>query len=379
MPVTKRDYYEILGVSKNATADELKAAYRKLALQYHPDRNKNDKTAEEKFKEVSAAYEVLSDPEKRARYDRFGHAEPGAAPAGNGRSYEYQSGGYGGGYEDMSHFEDLFRSVFGGGDFGDIHVGGFERGSRRGSTTQGADLQYEHTISLREAFSGCESTLRFRRPAKCANCHGTGAKDGRLQTCPSCRGSGQLQQSRGFLSMSQTCPNCGGQGRVPGSRCGHCHGTGSVSIDESVQIRIPAGVSEGTTLRVSNKGEAGTGGGSEGDLYVVIHVKDDPHFERDGDDLVTEHHISIPVAALGGEATIATMDKPIRIHIPAGTPSGATMRLRGSGMPRLNRSGRGDLLVKIIVDVPKRLTSGQKKVFSELAKVLGETDAKTEH
>lgn len=361
MPVAKKDYYEILGVSRNASADELKAAYRKLALKFHPDKNQGDKSAEEKFKEVGEAYEVLSNPEKRSRYDQFGSADPGFAPGGGG----YQ-GGASSGFtaENMSHFEDLFRSVFGGG----FESGsGFRSGIRsRAEATQGADLQYNHTISLRDAYFGCEPTLRFRRPAPCSQCRGTGAKNGNLKTCSSCHGSGELRQQRSFLFMSQTCPACGGRGETVADPCAACGGVGSVAVEESVQVRIPPGVTDGTTLRVRNKGEAGTGGGLQGDLYVALHVENDNRFERDGEDLITEKKISIPTAVLGGDASVPTFDGSVRIRIPAGTQSGSVMRVKGAGMPSLSRRGKGDLLVRIQMRIPTRLTREQKKLFEQL-------------
>lgn len=369
MPVAKKDYYEILGVSRNASADELKAAYRKLALKFHPDKNQGDKSAEEKFKEVGEAYEVLSNPEKRSRYDQFGTAEPGYVP-GNGGFQGGASSGFSA--EDTSHFEDLFRSVFGGGfESG----GGFRSGGgSRSATSEGADLQYNHSISLRDAYYGCEPTLRFRRPAPCSQCRGTGAKNGNLKTCSSCHGSGELKQQRSFLFMSQTCPVCGGRGQTVADPCAACRGAGSVTIDESVQVRIPPGVSDGTTLRVRNKGEAGKGGGSQGDLYVVLQIQKDSRFERDGDDLITEKKISIPTAVLGGETSVPTFDGSVRIRIPAGTQSDSMMRVRGAGMPSLAHRGKGDLLVRILVHVPTRTTREQKKLFEQLREISKEDE-----
>ncbi|MGQ0644639.1 MAG: molecular chaperone DnaJ [Elusimicrobiota bacterium] len=356
--MAKRDYYEILGVSKSAGTDELKAAYRKLALQFHPDRNPNDKSAEEKFKEINEAYEVLANAEKRKLYDQYGHAgvQQGASPGGGGGGFR--------GFEDVSGFGDIFGDIF-----GEAFGGGRGRGRR-----QGADLRFDHTVSLQEAFTGTQSTLRVARQAPCGRCGGSGAKPGTsLKTCPDCRGAGQVRVSRGFFTLAQTCPRCQGEGQVVQSPCSDCRGEGRVRTAENITVRIPPGVEEGTALRVPGSGEAGGRGVPPGDLYVVIHVRGDARFQRDGDDLISDHRISIPLAALGGDTDVATLEKPVRIHIPAGTQSGTVFRVRGAGMPRLHGSGRADLKVRVVVDIPTRLTKEQKKLLSDLAKTLGES------
>ncbi|HOW28930.1 MAG TPA: molecular chaperone DnaJ [Elusimicrobiota bacterium] len=353
----KRDYYEVLGVSKTASEDELKAAYRKLALQYHPDRNPGNKGSEEKFKEINEAYGILSDAQKRAAYDQYGHAGVQGMPGGAG------------GFGDASGFGDVFSDFF-----EDILGGGFNRPGGGGrSTRRGADLRYDHTISLREAFSGGETTLRLVRHTPCSKCRGTGAKDGTaMKTCPDCQGTGRARVTRGFFTLAQTCPRCHGEGRTVEVGCPECRGQGSLKNTENMTVRIPAGVQNGTSLRVAGAGEAGGRGGQPGDLYVVIHVQEDKDFQRDGDNLYCETHLSFPMAALGGEIEIQTLEKPVHINIPPGTQSETVFRIRGSGMPHLRGSGRGDLMVKVIVDVPSRLTKDQRRILSEFAQTMGE-------
>lgn len=354
--MAKRDYYEVLGVSKTASADELKQAYRKLALQHHPDRNPGNKAAEEKFKEINEAYDTLSTPEKRRMYDQFGHA--GAAGAGGPGPGGFQ------GFEGAD-VGDIFSSVF-----GDMFGGGRGRGGPR----KGADLQAEQVVSLSEAFTGTQTTLRVSHQASCENCSGSGAKPGTsAKTCSDCRGSGQVRATRGFFTMAQTCPRCRGAGKTVDSPCSDCRGQGHVRKTENITVRIPPGVEDGTTLRVSGAGEAGDHGAPSGDLYVIIRIEEDARFERDGANLVTQGHVSIPMAALGGEVDIATVQKTVRIHIPPGTQSGTLLRVRGEGMPSLHGGGRGDLLVRVIVDVPTKLTKDQRRLMAELAQSLGET------
>ncbi len=357
---TKRDYYEVLGVSKNASPDELKAAYRKMALQHHPDRNQNDKASEEKFKEINEAYEVLSTPEKRSGYDQFGHA--GARGGMGGEGFQ--------GFEGFGEaFSDLFGDLFGGGS------GGRGRGSRRG----GADLKYEHVVSLHDAFNGVDASIRLERPIPCSVCSGSGAKPATsARVCSQCGGAGQVRLSRGFLSMAQTCPRCSGEGRVLESPCAACHGRGRTRSTETIKVRIPPGVEDGTTLRVSGSGEAGERGAPSGDLYVVVRVEEDARFERDGADLLTDKNISIPMAVLGGETEVPTVDATLTLRVPPGTASGTLLRLRGSGMPRLRGSGRGDLLVRIRVDIPSKLSKEQRQMFAQLAKSLGDSGVSDE-
>jgi len=357
MTTAKRDFYEVLGVSKNATPDELKAAYRKLALQLHPDRNPGDKASEEKFKEVNEAYEVLSSTDKRRTYDQFGHAAftQGGGPGG--------PGGFGGfeGFGDA--FSDLFDGIFGGSGGG--------RGRR---TARGADARVAYRVSLQQAFTGAEASLRLNRATGCETCGGSGVWPGTsAKVCSQCGGVGQVRISHGFLTMARPCPRCGGEGRILESPCASCRGQGRVRTAETIKVRIPAGVEDGTTLRVAGGGEAGERGAPQGDLYVVIQVEEDERFQRDGADLLTEKKISIPLAALGGETEVPTVEASVRLRVPAGTAPGALLRVRGEGMPRLGASGRGDLLVRVQVDVPSRLTKEQRQLFAQLAQSLGET------
>jgi molecular chaperone DnaJ len=360
---TARDYYEVLGVSKTASADELKQAYRRLALKLHPDRNPGDKAAEEKFKEVNEAYEVLSNTEKRQAYDQFGHAGvSGEAGSGTG------AGGFGG-FKSID-VRDIFSSVFGGA-FGGARG---RRGPQRGS-----DLQFEHTISLAEAFQGTQSSLKVSRAVHCDRCEGSGAKPGTsVKTCPDCRGAGQVRVTRGFFTLAQTCPRCQGEGQTVESPCPECRGQGRVRKTETVTVRLPPGVEEGTVLRVSGGGEAGERGAESGDLYVVVHVRADERFEREGEDLTTVCKVSMPLIALGGDVDVPTLEKPVKIHIPAGTQPGALLRVRGAGMPRLRGSGRGDLLVRVSVDVPTKLSKEQRRLLWELGQSLGETGIKAD-
>jgi molecular chaperone DnaJ len=356
---TKRDYYEVLGVARTASADELKAAYRQLALKLHPDRNPGDKAAEEKFKEINEAYEVLSNKEKRAAYDQFGHA----GVQGGGRP---GAGGFQG-FEDVSGFGDIFSDMF-----GDIFGGGGRGGGGR-RARKGADIRYDHTVTLQEAYTGAQSSVKVTRHTSCGKCKGSGSKPGTgTKTCSDCRGSGQVRVTRGFFTLAQTCPRCQGQGQTVESPCPDCRGAGRVRTTDNLTVRIPAGVEEGTALRVPGAGEAGERGSEPGDLYVVLHVREDDRFERDGENLVTTVHVSIPLAVLGGETEVPTLEKSVRISIPAGTQSGTVFRVRGAGMPRLRGSGKGDLLVRVVVDVPKHLTKDQKRLFAELAQSLGE-------
>ncbi|HRY29223.1 MAG TPA: molecular chaperone DnaJ [Elusimicrobiota bacterium] len=367
---TKRDYYEVLGVSKTAGADELKAAYRKAALQHHPDRNPGNKAAEEKFKEVNEAYEVLSAPEKRRLYDQFGHAgvQQGGGPGGPGGFHGFEDMA-GGGFGDV--FSDLFGDIFGGG-------GGGGRGQgRRGG--RGADLRYDHTVTLHEAFTGTQSSLHVARRTTCSKCNGSGAKPGTSRrTCSECRGAGQVRVTRGFFTLAQTCPRCRGEGQIVESPCSECRGEGRVRSTDNLTVRIPPGVEDGTALRVPGAGEAGERGTPAGDLYVVVHITPDSRFERDGENLLTDRHVSIAMAALGGEVEIPTVEKSVRINIPAGTQSGTLLRVRGAGMPRLKGSGRGDVIVRVVVDVPTRLNKEQKRLLAELAQSMGEEGVSTD-
>ncbi|MBI4217936.1 MAG: molecular chaperone DnaJ, partial [Elusimicrobia bacterium] len=353
---TKRDYYEILGVNKNASAEELKAAYRNLAKKFHPDINK-DKSAEEKFKEANEAYEVLSDPNKRQLYDQYGHAGVTAgAGAGNFR------GGFGD-FEGFGDINDLFGDIF-----ENVFTGGKRSGSRRSRASRGEDLQVRLTVTLQDVLHESQKTVRISHAKTCSRCSGSGTKQGTsLKTCSQCKGSGTIQFRQGFFSLSQTCSKCGGAGKVIEHPCEECRGHGKVRLTEPITVKIPAGVQEGTALRISGSGEAGLEGGTAGDLYVVIHVEPDPRFERRDDDILIENKISITQASLGAEIEVISLDGHTTLRIPPGTQTGTVFRVREKGIPHLGGRGRGDLLVKIVVEVPARLSDKQKELLKELA------------
>ena len=358
--MAKQDYYEILGVSREADADKLKKAYRKLAVKYHPDKNPGDKAAEEKFKEASQAYEVLKDQEKRAAYDRFGHAafQPGGAYAGAG------GGGGSGGFHDPF---DIFREVFGGGSgggtagggiFDDIFGGGGRRGrSQEGGAAGGHDLRYDLEITLREAAQGADREIKYRRPVACGSCSGSGAADGSgLDSCSTCGGLGQVSSSRGFISFQQTCPDCRGSGVQIKNPCRDCDGEGRVTQTSKVKVKVPAGVDNGSRLRSQGNGEAGVMGGPSGDLYVMIHIKEHEIFERHGDDLFCEIPIKYTLATLGGSVQVPTLSGKVNLKIPASTQSNQLFKLRGHGLPNLRSGRRGNQLIRVTIDVPKKLT-----------------------
>ncbi len=369
--MAKEDYYELLGVSKGATDEELKKAYRKKAVQHHPDKNPGDKAAEEKFKKVSEAYEVLKDPDKRAAYDRYGHAAfqgPGAGRGPGGMSA--------GGFHDPF---DIFREVFGqggggGGGIFDEMFGGGGRDSGR----DGADLRYDLEITLDEAARGIEKEISIRKLAACEHCGGSGAEPGsKRTTCPTCRGAGQIRRSGGIIVFTQTCPACGGAGTKIEKPCSTCRGEGRVPKTTKLTLRIPPGVDTGSRLRSSGSGEAGAAGGSAGDLYVVLTVKDHELFERQGDDLSCEIPIKFTLAAMGGTIEVPTLFGKASLKIPAGTQSGTTFRLRDKGMPSLRGGGHGDQLVRIHVEVPTSLTAEQRRLLEEFAKVGGDANEPT--
>lgn len=359
---TQRDYYEILGVDRGASAEEIKRAYRKLAVKYHPDKNPGDSEAEERFKELGEAYDVLMDPDKRAAYDRYGHAAFSQGGFG---------GGGGGGFHDPF---DLFREVFGGGGgSGGIfdHFFGGQQGSD--GRQRGSDLRYDIQITLEEAAEGVEKEIEIRKLSACGDCDGSGAQRGsKTVTCNVCRGRGQVVVSRGFFQVAQTCPNCHGTGRVIEKPCRSCSGEGRVEKTSRIKLRVPAGIEHGARLRSAGNGEAGLRGGTSGDLYVVVHIKEHPIFERDGADLHCDVPIPFHVAALGGEIHVPTLKGAINLKIPAGTQGGAVFRVRGQGLPSMHGGGKGDLFTRVQVEVPTRLNSEQRKKLQEFAELCGE-------
>ncbi len=372
--MAKDDYYELLGVEKGVSADDLKKAYRKKAVQYHPDKNPGNKEAEEMFKKVSHAYEVLSDPEKRAAYDRYGAAAfegGGGVPRGPGG---FPGGGGGGGFHDPF---DIFREVFGqqgggGGGGGGIFEEMFGGGGG-GSGRDGADLRYDLEITLEEAARGMEREISFRKLASCERCDGSGAEPGSKRvTCPTCRGSGQIRRSGGIIVFTQTCPTCGGQGTKIEKPCTACRGEGRVAQNTKLNVRIPPGVDTGSRLRSSGNGEAGLAGGNAGDLYIVLTVKDHELFERQGDDLFCEIPIKFTLATLGGPIEVPTLFGKASLKIPAATQSGTTFRLRDKGMPSLRGGRQGDQLVRVQVEVPQSLSAEQKRLLEEFARVSGD-------
>lgn len=373
----KRDFYEVLGVGKTASEDEIKQAYRKLAKKYHPDLNPGDKAAEEKFKEVNEAYEILSNKDKRAQYDQFGHAafDPSAGggygygASGFGGFSGFSSGGFSGSF---SGFEDILGSMFGGG------FGG-SRTQNANAPMQGDDLRYSMTITFEEAAFGCKKEISYRREEKCSACGGTGAKPGsETKTCQKCKGSGQIrvQQNTVFGSMMSTrpCDVCGGTGKIIDQPCDSCHGDGRTSKLMKVSVTVPAGIDNGQTIRIAGKGSAGYNGGPDGDLLVSIRVKNHKQFIREGFDLYINMTIPITTAVLGGDVKVPTLSGEVKYSIPAGTQSGTTFRLREQGIQRLQQSGKGDLYVNVTVDIPKKLTEEQRKLFEKLAETFG-----TEH
>ena len=346
---TKKDYYEVLGVNKDATEEEIKKSYRKLAMKYHPDRNPDNPKAEEQFKEAKEAYEMLSDDQKRAAYDQYGHAgvEQGAG-----------AGGFGG-----AGFGDAFGDIF-----GDIFGGGRQGGGQRNNVYRGADLRYNMEISLEDAAKGTETKIRIPVQAACETCKGTGAKAGKSPvTCTTCAGHGQVRMQQGFFSVQQTCPKCHGSGKVikEDDKCSTCHGAGREKINKTLSVKIPAGVDEGDRIRLSGEGEAGVYGGPTGDLYVVVHLKQHEIFQRDGGNLHCEMPISFSTAALGGEIEVPTLGGSAKMKIPAETQTGGVFRLKGKGIKPLRQSESGDLMVHVVVETPVKLTEKQKELLRE--------------
>ncbi|MBC9072194.1 molecular chaperone DnaJ [Thauera sp. CAU 1555] len=350
--MSKRDYYDVLGVNRDASDDEIKKAYRKLAMKYHPDRNPDNKEAEDKFKEAKEAYEILSDAQKKAAYDRYGHA--GVDPS---------MGGGPGGAQGFDGFSDAFSDIF-----GEIFGGG--RGGARSNVYRGADLRYNLEISLEEAARGADKTIRIPTVEECETCQGSGAKPGtQPKACPTCGGAGQVRIQQGFFSIQQTCPKCHGSGRIIPDPCTACHGAGRVKRQKTLEVKIPAGIDEGMRLRHAGHGEPGVNGGPPGDLYVEIHIRKHPVFERDHDDLHCEMPISFTTAALGGEIEIPTLDGMARLKIPAETQTGKVFRLRGKGIKNVRSHAHGDLMCHVLVETPVDLTERQRDLLREFEEV----------
>ena len=354
--MAKRDYYEVLGLEKGVSEEEIKKAYRKMAVKHHPDKNPGDKAAEEKFKELGEAYEVLSDQQKRAVYDQYGHA-----------AFDRRSGGFGraGGFHDP--FE-VFREVFGGGGiFEDLFGGGHHDASQ---PHRGDDLRYDMEITFEEAAQGCEKEITITKPERCDTCDGSGAEAGsRARTCPSCGGRGQVITSRGIFSIAQTCPQCQGAGRILDKPCKACRGNGRREKTSRIKLRIPAGVDTGARLRSSGNGEAGWRGGPAGDLYVFIHVRPHEIFQRDGDDLVCDVPVSFVQATLGTEIDVPTLTGKASLKLPAGTQPGTVFRLKGKGVKNIQGYGHGDLHVRINIEVPTQLSAAQRTKLEEFAQL----------
>ena len=358
--MAKRDYYEVLGLSKGASLDEIKKAYRKHALKYHPDRNPGDKSAEEKFKESTEAYEVLSDSKKRATYDQFGFA----GVEGTGFTWT----------DDLHRVRTDFSDIFSSDIFGDFFGSLFGTETRgRTSRHRGADLEYSLSITLKESATGTEKYINISHNVICPVCKGTGASEGSQEkTCSTCGGTGSVRLSQGFFSLSQTCPRCHGEGRIIGSPCRNCRGSGRVRQMEKISVKIPAGISSGSSLRVRGKGEAGRRGGMAGDLYILISVEKDELFIRQENDIVIEVPITFIQATLGSEIEVPTLTGRVKMKIPPGTRTGETFRLRGKGISNLHGYGKGDELVKIYVETPKNLSRQERRLWEELSQIEDE-------
>jgi molecular chaperone DnaJ len=356
-----KDYYKILEVDRNASEEEIKKAYRRLALKYHPDRNPGNKEAEEKFKEINEAYACLSDPEKRAHYDRYGTVE------GVGTGADFDFGGFG---DFASSFGDIFGEMF-------EDIFSTFTGRRRPRPVKGQDLRYDLEISLKEAVTGTEKIINIPRWETCPICDGSGSQPGKGPVvCPTCRGTGQTRLQQGFFTIARTCGNCKGEGRIITDPCTKCRGNGKIRRERKVSLKIPPGVDTGVRLKVAGEGELGSYGGPPGDLYVVIHVAPHPFFKRKDNDLHCEIPISFVKAALGGEIEVPTIDGKATIKIPPGTPSGRVFHLKGKGVPKLGGYGRGDQFVTVYIDVPKKLTPRQKELLREFAEISGEDVSK---
>jgi len=354
--VSKRDYYEILGVTRTASDSDIKSAYRKLAMQHHPDRNPGNKAAEDSFKEAAEAYAVIADAEKRSLYDRFGHA--GVKAAGGGAGFDPST---------FSGFEDILGGlgdIFG---FGDL-LGG---GRRRGGPQRGADLRYDLEIAFEEAARGAETTIQIPRQEACETCSGSGSAPGSsASACPQCRGRGQVRFQQGFFTVARTCPQCRGAGRIITKPCQKCRGAGRLPQERKITVKIPAGIATGQQLRLQNEGEGGIAGGPPGHLFVVVHVKDHEFFRRDGVNLFCEMPVHFTMVALGGEIQVPTLDGTEKVKVPEGTQTGTTFRLKGKGLPDVNGHGKGDLFATVQVQTPKKLSKEQRHLIEQLAKAL---------
>ena len=356
--MSKRDYYEVLGVDKSAGEREIKKAYKKLAMKYHPDRTQGDKGLEDKFKEIQEAYEILSDSQKRAAYDQYGHA--GVDPNRGG-------GGFGGGADFGDIFGDVFGDIFGGGG----------RGGRQSRARQGSDLRYNLELSLEEAVRGKSVDIRVPTLVECDVCDGSGAKKGSSpKTCPTCHGNGQVQMRQGFFAVQQTCPTCSGKGKIIEDPCNSCHGHGRKEKTKTLNVKIPAGVDTGDRIRLSGEGEAGENGAPAGDLYVQVHVREHDIFKRDGNNLYCEVPLSFSTAALGGELEVPTLDGKVKLKISPETQTGRMFRLRGKGVKSVRSGAMGDLMCKVVVETPVNLSSRQKELLQELEESMGKASSK---
>lgn len=358
MPATKRDYYEVLGVAKGASEQDLKSAYRKLAMQYHPDRNPGDHEAEEKFKEAAEAYSVLSDAQKRAAYDAYG--------------FQGLSGGGAGGFDPNSmDLGDILSQVFGFGDAFGGAFGGGQRGGGRNRPAKGDDLRYDMTLSFEEAAFGKQIEIQVPKLEPCDHCKGKGAEPGSGSiTCPACQGRGEQLFSQGFMSIRRTCSSCGGAGQIVKQPCKECRGEAYKQVTKRLKVTVPAGIADGNRLRVQAEGQPGANGGPNGDLYIFFSVKDHPVFEREGNNLHCTVPISVAQAALGADITVPSLEGPQKLHIPEGIQSGSELRIKGKGIQEVQGRGRGDLIVKIEVRIPTKLSKDQRRLFEELGATL---------
>jgi molecular chaperone DnaJ len=357
---TSKDYYEILGVQRNASDEEIKKAFRQLAMKYHPDRNQGDKVAEEKFKEINEAYEVLSNPEKRRMYDQFGHAAftQGGGGQGGGSSFDFDDifGGTG--------FEDIFNTFFGGSN---------SRRARTKSASRGSDIRADITLELADVLTDKNLKIKVRRNDSCDVCHGTGSRSGgRPGTCPTCGGRGTVRTTQGFFSISTNCPTCHGEGSVISDPCTNCRGSGIFEKDSLINVKIPSGVDDGVRLRVSDEGDAGRNGGPRGDLYVLIHIKNNTIFERRGTDLYAKLKVSFPRAVFGGQLEVDSLEGRKKMNIPSGVQSGHQIRLKNEGIPDIRSKVRGDIYYEVNIEVPKSLKQKEKDILKEYARLTGE-------